>query len=396
MSDISLIRGGQNMCSSKLVTIPEVTQTNAIRVEQLVEQYKTAIESGTIPVGHKVATLRSIAQQNDISYDAARSAMTKLEALGYLVRKQGSGTFVTDWKKRSNMTAQKTVALLLDSKVHQFGRFYDQLVSSLQLGGYASSIFTWFAGWGDDEINPVLEQLAQAPPYAIVIQQFCSGHYDKRIDAIARPAGTRVINSFLGTYPRPEGWHAVLASLQQAATLAARHLIDRGHQRIGLLTHHRFIGQPLLSTARKRWNPHTGLILGLGHELRKNHIRHGMRVYYLDRIDPIAGSDPLHPINAALIKQWLMQPNLPTAFIGEDHRMAAILRIANENNIKLPKNFEVVGIGNTPWASFMGFPSVWLREDLAAEHVVNLIKMEDRLYQGVDHQIQIKPQLVLR
>lgn len=388
------------MCASNMKIPLDVTQGNTYVVEQLVDQFRVAIESGQISVGFKVATLRAIALENDISYDAARTAMAKLEALGYLVRRQGSGTFVTDWKKKTRKsgfrkTDKKNVALLLHSKVHQFGRFYDQLVSSLQIGGFASSIFTWHVGWGDEEMNPVLEQLEDDPPYAIVIQHIRNGHYDKQIDAIAQQAGSRVISSFLGAYPRPEGWHCVLASVRESSAIAARHLIERGHRRIGLITHHRLVEETTFAS-KKRWAHHTETILGMGHELRKHQLRDGMRIYYLKRVDPINGSDPFHPDNVQLIKQWLMDPNLPTAFIGDDFRLAALLRIAEENKIKLPKNFEVVGIGNTPWASYNGFSSVWLREDLAAEHVVNLIKMDERLFQGVDHQIKIKPQLVLR
>jgi hypothetical protein len=44
----------------------------------------------------------------------------------------------------------------------------------------------------------------------------------------------------------------------------------------------------------------------------------------------------------------------------------------------------------------MNIPSVWFREDIAAEHVVNLIKMDDHLFKGVNHQIEIEPELVLR
>ena len=91
---------------------------------------------------------------------------------------------------------------------------------------------------------------------------------------------------------------------------------------------------------------------------------------------------------------WLTSPDRQDAFVGEDYRIAALLRVAFENNIKLPENFQVVGIGNTPWAKLMGFPSVWLREDLAAEHVMNLIQMKDVLFNSFSHQVMIKPKLV--
>ena len=389
------------MCASDMNVQIDASQGNVMVVDQLVDQFRAAIESGKIPVGHKVATLRTIATQNDISYDAARTAMAKLEGLGYLVRRQGSGTFVTDWKQKSQVnrlrrTDRKTVAMLLYNKVHLYGLFYDRLVSSLQLGGFPTNVFTWKSGWGYDEMTPVLDQLEEAAPHAIVIQQICSGAYDSQVDAIARRVGTRVISSFLCSIPRPEGWCQVHCSMRVAASLAARHLIDKGHRKIGVVTHQRYVNPSVYGLSRKRLFNHTDVILGVGHELRNENLQHALRICYHKRIDAINGANPDAPENVQRMKQWLRSPDCPTAFIGDDYMVAALLKTASENHIRLPKNFEVVGIGNTPWSSFMNFSSVWLREDVAAEHVVNLIKMEDRLFQDVEHQIKIKPQLVIR
>lgn len=375
-------------------------------VGRLVSQMRQAVEKGDLRVGDKIATLRNLSQKYEISFDATRGAIARLESLGYLTRKRGSGTFVADWQKKQGVMDQprhgiikqqnKTVALLLDNKVHHHGRFYDHLVDCLQLGGYKSSVFTWRQGWGDEEMLPVLEHLEQDPPHAIVIQQLDGGRYDQQVEAIANKNGTRVISSFLGWPQRPERWHAVLADTQAAASIATRYLLNQGHKRIGLIVHDRHITQTEPATWRKRWYGHSFLILGVGHEMRRDNIRHGMRVYYQQRIDKIHGADPTHVINKELVCKWLSEPNCPTAFIGEDFRMAALLRTAQENNIKLPDNFQVVGIGNTPWASLMGFSSVWLREDLAAEHVINLVQMNDRLFEGVAHQIKLQPQLIER
>jgi DNA-binding LacI/PurR family transcriptional regulator len=342
-----------------------------------------------------------LAKQYDISYITARNAIAKLEAMGYLISRHGSGTYVADpkevqakWERMK--TEKKTVALLLDTKVHHYGTFYDRLVSLLQLGGYKTSIFTWQTGWGDEEMMPVLNELQESPPHSIVIQQIRSGTYDGRINAIAKKAGTRVISSFLPSTPRPANWCKVHCSRHKAAVLAGRYLVEQGHQRIGLITHERFVDPDFLPNARKRFCTHTDLILGLGHELRQHEMRHAMSIYYLKRIDEINGANPTHPDNMDLMASWLESPNCPTAFVGEDFRVASLLRVAQQRKIKLSKNFQVVGLGNTPWSALMNIPSVWFREDIAAEHVVNLIKMDDHLFKGVNHQIEIEPELVLR
>lgn len=369
-------------------------------------QLRLAIESGQLKAGDQVSTIRQLSEQYDLSFDATRSVIARLEKQGYLQRKRGSGTFVAEW--HGNLTEglsnsngltkkqNKSVALLLDNKVHHFGRFYDHLVDCLQLGGFGTSVFTWRQGWGEPEFEPVLSQLQESPPHAIVLQYLDNGRYDHHINALAQKHGTRVIVAMAGKMRRPANWHSVYTDMDLSASLAVRYLLNRGHRQIGVVAHERNIVPNLPIASRKRSVGHTDMIIGAGHEMRKEGIRHGLHVYYHQRVDTINGAAPMHPVNRELMCQWLSSPNCPTAFIGEDYRMAALLRIAQENSIKLPQNFQVVGIGHTPWASLMGFPSVWQREDLIAEHVMNLIKMDDRLFEGVAHRIVLQPQLVER
>lgn len=375
-------------------------------VGRLVSQMRQAIESGELREGDKIATLRNLADQYDISFDAARGAIARLESLGYLTRKRGSGTFVDNWQRKQQLpvsmrgqaiqTRQQTVALLLDNKVHHYGRFYDHLVDCLQLGGFGTSIFTWRHGWGDQEMVPVLKRLDENPPHTIVVQHLDGGRYYQELDRIAQKHGIRVIFSFMGQHPTPDTWHSVVADSRLAAAMATRHLLDRGHTHIGVVTHKRTISPDEPATQRKRWVGHSEHILGVGEELRRDGLRHALKIYYNHRIDKITGSDAAHPINRELAAQWLASEDCPTAFIGEDYRVAVLLQVAKEKNIALPENFEVVGIGNTPWSTLMNFSSIWLREDLAAQHVMNLIQMSDALFEGVAHRIVLKPQLIER
>ncbi|HAI13168.1 MAG TPA: hypothetical protein DCM28_15780 [Phycisphaerales bacterium] len=393
-----------NSTNSKTDTVQTLGDTTS--VGRLVVQLRQAIESGEFRVGDKIASLRSLADKCDVTFDAARSAVTRLETMGYLQRRRGSGTYVANWQETGQasqvqppatvQTRNKSVALLLDNKVHHYGRFYDHLVDCLQLGGFGTSVFTWRHGWGEKEIQPVLEQLEQNPPGAIVIQYFNNGRADERINKLAVKHGIRVISSLTTRVKRPANWHCVEPDVELAASIAVQRLLDQGHKQIGVVVHSRKIDPSLPSQSRKRWTGHSSMIIGAGTRMREHGHGQGMHVYYHQMIDDIIGSSPTHPVNRELMRQWLTSPDCPTAFIGEDVRMAALLRVAEENNIQLPDNFQVVGIGNTPWASLMGFPSVWLREDLVAEHVFNLIQMEDRLFEGVAHRIVLQPQMVER
>ncbi len=372
---------------------------------RLITRLRDSIESGELRAGDKLATIRNLAHQYDITFDAARSAVARLESMGYVIRKRRSGTFVDDtWQMRTpsqphtaapaSKSQQQYVALILDSKVHHYGRFFDKLVLGLQEAGYIPSLFRWRMGWGDQEMQPILDYFENTPPHAVVIQQLNGGRYDRQIQAVAKKHNVRVISGFLGNMLIPDNWHKVHADEQAAAAIAAQYLMDKGHKRIGLIVHDRNILDSDPASLRKRAYGHTRLILGAGHALRDAGIHDGLQIYYQKRISIPEGANPMTNSNKQQALDWLRSPDRPDAFIGEDYRIAALLRVAFENNIKLPENFQVVGIGNTPWAKLMGFPSVWLREDLAAEHVMNLIQMKDVLFNSFSHQVMIKPKLV--
>lgn len=382
---------------------PVVRDTTA--ASALITRLRDSIESGELRAGDKLTTIRNLAHEYDITFDAARSAVARLESMGYVIRRRRSGTFVDDsWQSNAHKqmikTAaipeqnRKTIALILDARVHHYGRFFDQLILGMQEGGYVPSLFRWRMGWGDQEMQPILEYFENTPPHAIVIQQLNGGRYDQQIQAIANKCGIRVISGFLGNASVPDNWYKVHADEQSAAALAARYLIDKGHKRIGLIVHDRNVLESDPASLRKREYGHTRLILGVGHALREAQIKDGLHIYYQKRISIPQGANPMHQINKELALKWLTDPNRPNAFIGEDYRIAALLRVAFENNIKLPPDFHVVGIGNTPWAELMAFPSVWLHEDLAAEHVLNLIQMSDSLFNSYSYQIMIKPEMV--
>ena len=167
------------MTNSRIDSNPPHVLGDDTAVGRLVSDMRFAIESGQLRVGDKLVALRKLSVQYGISVDAARGAMARLDEMGYVTRRQGSGTFVANWQQAQDLAAvvhpvvkqqqKKTISMLLDNKVHHYGRFYDHLVDCLHLGGYNSSVFTWRHGWGDQEMLPVLQSLDEAPPCAVVV-----------------------------------------------------------------------------------------------------------------------------------------------------------------------------------------------------------------------------------
>ncbi|MCO7042455.1 GntR family transcriptional regulator, partial [Staphylococcus lugdunensis] len=72
------------------------------------QQLEHLILEGTLRPGEKLLPERELAKQFDVSRPSLREAIQKLEAKGFLLRRQGGGTFVQHnlWQSFSDPLAQ--------------------------------------------------------------------------------------------------------------------------------------------------------------------------------------------------------------------------------------------------------------------------------------------------
>jgi len=95
---------------------------------QIVEQVKHIIASGRLGAGDELPTVRAMAQQLVVNPNTVLRAYQELEHLGLVVRRQGSGTYVSgegsplaDAARRKLMT-EKVDALLFDARHMNFSQ----------------------------------------------------------------------------------------------------------------------------------------------------------------------------------------------------------------------------------------------------------------------------------
>lgn len=63
--------------------------------QQIVNAFISGIQSGALPPGHKLPTVRELARDSGLSQGTAKHAYDLLAQLGYIERTQGRGTFVS-------------------------------------------------------------------------------------------------------------------------------------------------------------------------------------------------------------------------------------------------------------------------------------------------------------
>lgn len=346
-------------------------------VEMLVREIGEAIRGKVLNPGERLAPIRELARKYQVSFNAARAAVGRLETLGLVERRQGSGTYVRAQVTERFEGERNTVSLLLDINAHVFSQMASTLIERIQAQGLTATNAFWAKEKGLEGLQAVFSSWQNHPPRAIVVQWDYPG-LDQAIEK-ARPADSIVIATFRGTRFMPHSWHSVNPDWYMAHAIAAEHLIQAGHKRIGFIGHERrFWAGQVWYDNKKSWMLQTDNIEAVGNVLRDAEIRDGLVICYLHHSRASSLGRPRIDMeskeNLSRICQMLSEPNRPTALIGSDNRLVIAKQAAESLGLCIPQDLALLGIGNTPWSQAGGFPSVWEREDLAAKHIAELIE----------------------
>jgi DNA-binding LacI/PurR family transcriptional regulator len=336
------------------------------------------IRQGKLRGGQRVPPVRDLARQHDVSFGAAHAAVKSLEGMGLVERFHGSGTYVrhglaTEHGKSQGSTLGRTLAyLFMDNRPHVHGEMVQLLIDRLQESQVAAVRTSWAAGDSVEKIQYLLEQWADHPPRAIVIQGF-----DSRLYAAVRrlcPASTRVVTVFRPEVATiPSGWHTVNPDFGAAYTLATQRLLAAGHRRIGLVTKTRRISPDWPSTIRKAYMGHTEYILAAGRTLREAGLHGALTIHYNLPIGQDPSGLPVNEANIERMAKWLSGPNRPTAVIGDDFRMLGVRLAAQRARLRVPEDVQLLGVGGAQIARTAAIPVIALRYDAMAQHVASLV-----------------------
>jgi GntR family transcriptional regulator len=85
---------------------------------QIVDQMADMVRAGTLQPGSRLASVRELALQLQVSLITVRRAYADLEAAGLIVRRQGQGTFVaTDVGQAAARQARKDAQAALEKAI---------------------------------------------------------------------------------------------------------------------------------------------------------------------------------------------------------------------------------------------------------------------------------------
>ena len=121
--------------------------------EFLTRDIRRTIDTGQLRDGERLAPIRKLAQDYGTSFPTARAAIGRLEQLGLVERRRGSGTYVIS-RPRQGFTFT-SACLLLDGHRHVYGRLAACLADQLQLSTVHAVNATWSRERGAEQLANV-------------------------------------------------------------------------------------------------------------------------------------------------------------------------------------------------------------------------------------------------
>jgi len=361
------------------------------RIDQIQAALRDQIEAGAFGTGGRLPAIQQLARDFNATPYQAREAVLNLARAGVLETRRGAGTFITEPptaatpdQPPATSRGQRVALLMWPSGDDPAARFHAALNDALAGTGITPVPQAWQPERALDCLEHAAQDWVTNPPAAAVID---SGNAQvlERLERL-RPHGMRVIEVFHHWGDRPT-FHEVSLDYEQAWQMAADHLVDQGHERIGLITHRR----PARTTgALAPGHTHRGQAHGVLIFARRVRERLGRGAISIHR----ESGSPRDRLDDVV--RWLDRPDRPTSIFGQDFRIASVIRAAERLGLRVPRDLEVLGVGNTVWAEEFAFPSFDLRINDVARHVADLLMRDRDPLQATQARVILEPFLFQR
>ncbi|MCZ7649133.1 MAG: GntR family transcriptional regulator [Planctomycetota bacterium] len=313
------------------------------------------IHSGALPPGALVSSGPALSKQYGISYQTVVRALGELVERGWLVRRQGRGTYVAPHPPRESaaeaFAERRTVLLALDPQSLIRGRFGYPIAVSLDEALTHAGLRVRYAPLSEAGENALLEELAGggAGPEAAALlvgldRPLFLARARRRCPHLPMLAVHGAPDGF-GT-PREPHTDAILVDDRPGARVAGGLLVQAGHSKIG------FLGGPRDDPrARSRYD-------GLCEALKDAGLKPRAAVWG-SAWDEEAGREA-----APELLDALFEDAAPAAvFCANDRHASGLYDTARERGLRIPEALSVVGFDDNDLAAGLDPPLTTFRID---------------------------------
>jgi len=303
---------------------------------QLKQQITWLIASGRLKPGDRLPSVQVMARKLGINLHTVRSAYGKLAAEGLVDSRQGRGTHILPFDEANLAQAagtarSHTVGVIVPSWANPF---YHTLLNGIEEIAEEDQTLLFLCNTHDDP-SAAWRDFARLAAKQVDGILVAAHEFTRSLQPAARKSGPGNGLPFVSIDAPGSTGYSVLIDLKQAGWQAARHLVEHGHRRIGLITH---------ALDSRNVTP-LAAGFGLAHE------EHGLQV------DPalvvrVPGFDMASGAEGARKLLALKAP--PTAvFAITDLLALGAMQTFKQVGLRIPGDIAVVGFNDIPAASLV-------------------------------------------
>lgn len=348
------------------------------KYQEIVLALEKRIAAGEFNDGRALPHEGELAKEYGVNHLTLRKAMDILVHNGHVRRYPGKGTFVVDPNEKE---IEKEILYVGETESHFFKDLYFSIMKYAQ--GFGRRLFaidtSEGCGYSEENLKRAFNRAASV---------ICRRSYLANIMALAKQNNKTIVVA--DSYDEGEetlfAYCSVSTNLFLAGYQATRHLLSLGHRKIAL------IGTPDNSMSKNLYVPAPWRRTSQGYSA----------AYSSMKLPPPQGLQ-LGIIEANVeeqnkyIARWLRGlSEQPSAFVCDtDYRGVELMRAIQEQGLHAPKDFSIIGIGNTPWTQMTTpqLTSIDMQEAEIARTAV-LLAMQPPPKENLI--LQISPRLVIR
>ncbi|MBL1228081.1 substrate-binding domain-containing protein [Enterococcus sp. BWB1-3] len=289
------------------------------------------IETGSLAPESKVPTEMELSEKYQVSRITSKRALTELENEGYIYREQGRGSFVKNRKSKTEQTG-KILFILPFANDLSLGNFNEGIYPVIQKHGF-ELLMTPSDYLEQHTAQMIIKEFDGLIYYAVNTETQLDLLFE--LSVLEFPVVTLDKKLYDFSFP------AVLSDNFQGGQLAAGHLIESGHQRIGYIfgeIHHP-------QTVRQRY-------LGYVDALNKKDLTFRTKL-----------NDTEAAISTAV--EYIRSNQLTAAVCENDLIAIELMRQLKQADYQIPADFSVIGFDDIQAASLVEPPLTTVAQDFA-------------------------------
>ena len=338
------------------------------KYKQLADHFRNRIRSGKLKVGHKFPSERKLAQDLSIDFKTANKAVSLLVAENLLYRIPGKGTFVNEKVDLKVLGAVIPVAAM---KV--WSRMMEEIEHRSRACGYRVSIRAYHFERDDQELQS-LKAAGQESVGMIVYPGWNSANADYLLQLRKEEYPFVLVDLYLDGL----GADSITTDNLHGGYLAARHLLELGHRRFGL------IGVSNVSSIRER-------VDGCKRALEEDGIG-------LDQ-SRIVSKESISQDMSSEVEELLAMRDRPSAlFILEPMCLNSCMQAIQKKRLNIPEDIALVVFDDIEGSAYFHPPLTTVRQPMEAigRKAVDILVARVKGNKQNFKKIRLKPELIVR